>query len=204
MVEQVCTEAHVGTTTNVLGHSAAEPLPGAIAGSRFVKREADADYTVPHLVSAANVEAAPVAAVRTAVAHHTVAYQGYEQPKQNCSVLDVVEVADVGTPALDTVCQPDAGYGYHEYSHNYYKEDAQGTCYNVPGLNFVESAVEELPREPSPLREKRLKSEISRKRGTINVVSCVLISLFYCMMHVHVYCVSMLTNSSSLSANADI
>ena len=47
----------------------------------------------------------------------------------------------MGPPALDTVCQPDAGYGYHEYSHNYYKEDAQGTCYNVPGLNFVESAV---------------------------------------------------------------
>ena len=93
-VDQVCTEAHVGTTINVLGHLAARPLRGAIAGSRFVKREADAeagaqgltpaDYTVPHLVSAANVEAAPVAAVRTAVAHHTVAYQGYEQPKQNC------------------------------------------------------------------------------------------------------------------------
>ena len=140
--EEHCTATHVRTTINVLGHLAARPLRGAIAGSRFVKREADADYTVPHLVSAANVEAAPVAAVRTAVAHLTVAYQGYEQPKQNCSVLDVVEVADVGTPALDTVCQPDAGYGYHEYSHNYYKEDAQGTCYNVPGLNFVESAVE--------------------------------------------------------------
>ena len=93
-VDQVCTEAHVGTTIKVLGHLAARPLRGAIAGSRFVKREADAeagaqgltpaDYTVPHLVSAANVEAAPVAAVRTAVAHHTVAYQGYEQPKQNC------------------------------------------------------------------------------------------------------------------------
>merc|ERR1712020_845588 len=42
-VDQVCTEAHVGTTTNVLGHSAAGPLLGAIAGSRFVKREADAE-----------------------------------------------------------------------------------------------------------------------------------------------------------------
>ena len=42
VVEQVCTEAHVGTTTNILGHSAAGPFLGAIAGSRW-KREADAD-----------------------------------------------------------------------------------------------------------------------------------------------------------------
>merc|ERR1739842_17364 len=37
-----------------------------------------------------------------AVAHHAVVHQGYEQPKHNCSVLDVVEIADVCTPALDT------------------------------------------------------------------------------------------------------
>ena len=100
--------------------------------------------------SHATHQAAPVVhhIAHHAVAHHTVAYQAYEQPKQNCSVPDVVEVADVGTPALDTVCQPDAGYGYHEYSHNYCKEDAQGTCYNVPGLNFVESAVEVTYPEP--------------------------------------------------------
>merc|ERR1711863_81820 len=41
VVEQVCTEAHVGTTTNVLGHSAG-PLLGAIAGTRW-RREADAE-----------------------------------------------------------------------------------------------------------------------------------------------------------------
>ena len=39
----------------------------------------------------------------------------------------------------------------HEYSHNYCKEDAQGTCYNVPGLNFVESAVEVTYPEPISL-----------------------------------------------------
>ena len=43
VVEQVCTEAHVGTTTNILGHSAAGPFLGAIAGSRW-KREADAQF----------------------------------------------------------------------------------------------------------------------------------------------------------------
>merc|ERR1712203_594151 len=31
-----------------------------------------------------------------------------------------------------TVCQPTPGYGYHQYGHNYCKEVAQETCYNVP------------------------------------------------------------------------
>ena len=58
--------------------------------------------------SHATHQAAPVVhhIAHHAVAHHTVAYQAYEQPKQNCSVPDVVEIADVCTPALDTVCQP--------------------------------------------------------------------------------------------------
>ena len=29
-----------------------------------------------------------------------------KNPSDNCSVLDVVEIADVYTPALDTVCTP--------------------------------------------------------------------------------------------------
>merc|ERR1712158_15594 len=40
VVEQVCSEAHIGTS--VVGH-AAGPLLGAIAGSRFVKRDAEAE-----------------------------------------------------------------------------------------------------------------------------------------------------------------
>ena len=31
-----------------------------------------------------------------------------------------------------TVCQPIPGYRYHQYGHNYCKEVAQETCYNVP------------------------------------------------------------------------
>merc|ERR1719433_109359 len=158
--------------------------------------------------------AAPVA--HHAVDHAAVVHQGYEQPKHNCSVLDVVEIADVCTPALDTVCtpielsrksikdveqcytvtrtvctesteeidnevctysyqpkteattaktvevsfkkecenmmvtvcQPNAGYGYHAYGHNYCKEVAQETCYNVPVLTVVEPAVDVIYPEP--------------------------------------------------------
>ena len=160
--------------------------------------------------------AAHHAVAHHAVAHHAVVHQGYEQPKHNCSVLDVVEIADVCTPALDTVCtpielsrksikdveqcytvtrtvctesteeidnevctysyqpkteattaktvevsfkkecenmmvtvcQPNAGYGYHAYGHNYCKEVAQETCYNVPVLTVVEPAVDVIYPEP--------------------------------------------------------
>merc|ERR1712061_930870 len=141
---------------------------------------------------------------------------GYEHPKHNCSVQDVVESAEVCTPALETVCnpielaikiivdveqcypvtrtvctesieeidneictysyqqkteettaktvevtfnkecdtqmvtvcQPTPGYGYHSYGHNYCKEVAQETCYNVPVVTPVEPAVEVAYPEP--------------------------------------------------------
>merc|ERR1712106_1216494 len=41
-----------------------------------------------------------------------------------------------------TVCQPTPGYGYHSYGHNYCKEVAQETCYNVPIVTPVEPAVQ--------------------------------------------------------------
>jgi len=44
-----------------------------------------------------------------AYGHHAPAYghgHGYEQPKHNCSVIDVVEPADVCTPVIVTVCNP--------------------------------------------------------------------------------------------------
>merc|ERR1712121_495130 len=56
--------------------------------------------------------AAPAAhhAVHHAVHHAAPVYHkphyGYEQPKHNCSVQDVVETAEVCTPALETVCNP--------------------------------------------------------------------------------------------------
>merc|ERR1712223_1050498 len=41
-----------------------------------------------------------------AYGHHAPAYggYGYEEPKHNCTVRDVTEVAEVCTPALETVC----------------------------------------------------------------------------------------------------
>merc|ERR1712110_266942 len=151
-----------------------------------------------------------------APAYHHAVHHGYEHPKHNCSVLDVVEAAEVCTPALETVCnpvelarksikdveqcytvvrtvctesteeidnevctysyqpkteattaktvevsfnkecenmmvtvcQPNAGYGYHAYGHNYCKEVAQETCYNVPVLTVVEPAVDVIYPEP--------------------------------------------------------
>merc|ERR1719471_448182 len=47
-----------------------------------------------------------------------------------------------------TVCQPTPGYGYHSYGHNYCKEVAQETCYNVPVVTPVEPAVEVAYPEP--------------------------------------------------------
>merc|ERR1712077_62442 len=40
-----------------------------------------------------------------AYGHHAPAY-AYEAPKHNCSVQDVVEAAEVCTPAFETVCAP--------------------------------------------------------------------------------------------------
>merc|ERR1712128_56900 len=41
--------------------------------------------------------------------HHAPAYHqphyGYEKPRHNCSVVDVVESAEVCTPAFETVCE---------------------------------------------------------------------------------------------------
>jgi len=155
-------------------------------------------------------------------AYHQPAYHqphyGYEHPKHNCSVEDVVEAAEVCTPALETVCNPvelsrknikdveqcytvtrtvctesieeidnevctysyqpkseettaktvevsfnkecetqmvtvcqPAQYGYghgHGYGHNYCKEVAQETCYNVPVVTVVEPPVTVTYPEP--------------------------------------------------------
>merc|ERR1711872_913594 len=47
-----------------------------------------------------------------------------------------------------TVCQPTAGYGYHAYGHNYCKEVAQETCYNVPIVTPTTPAVNVTYPEP--------------------------------------------------------
>merc|ERR1711892_123972 len=175
------------------------------------------------------------AVVHHASVHHAVHHQphyGYEKPKHNCSVVDVVEPAEVCTPAFETVCenievptkiivdmeqcypvtrtvctesvsvidneictysyqqktegttaktvevpykkecetmmvticQPTPGYGYHSYGHNYCKEVAQETCYNVPVVTPVEPAVEVAYPEP-------IKSCVNKPINLI-VISC--------------------------------
>ena len=161
-----------------------------------------AHHAVHH--AAPVVHAAHHGVAHHAVAHHAVVHapvhHAYHAPKHNCSVVDVVESAEVCTPAFETVCetievptkkiidveqcypvtrtvcsesvevidneicvysysqkvvattaktvtvpfarecntqmvtvcQPTPGYGYHQYGHNYCKEVAQETCYNVP------------------------------------------------------------------------
>merc|ERR1712106_750505 len=152
--------------------------------------------------------------------YHKPVYHSYEQPKHNCSVQDVVELAEVCPPALETVCNPvelnrknvidreqcyivtrtvcsesieeidnevctysyqpktetttaktvevsfekkcetqmvtvcqpqQYGYGHGGhggYGHNYCKEVAQETCYNVPVVTVVEPAVDVVYPEP--------------------------------------------------------
>merc|ERR1711874_378504 len=143
-------------------------------------------------------------------AYHQPSY-GYEHPKHNCSVQDVVEAAEVCTPIelsrksikdveqcytvtrtvctesieeidnevctysyqpkdeettaktvevtfnkecetqMVTVCQPAQygyGHGHGGYGHNYCKEVAQETCYNVPVVTVVEPAVTVTYPEP--------------------------------------------------------
>merc|ERR1712088_983297 len=133
-----------------------------------------------------------------AYGHHAPAYghpaphyggYGYEEPKHNCTVQDVTEIADVCVPAFETVCAPvelaikiipnevcsyayqqkteettaktvevtfekkedvqmvtvcqpgHHGYGYGSYGHNYCKEVAQTTAYNVPVVTPVDVPV---------------------------------------------------------------
>ena len=49
-----------------------------------------------------------------------------------------------------TVYQPNHGYGYHRYGHNYCEEVAQGICYNVPVV--TEDIQDSKLPSPSPLR----------------------------------------------------
>jgi len=58
---------------------------------------------VPALVAAHPGYGAPAYG---APAYGAPAYPAYEAPKHNCSVLDVVEAAEVCTPAFTTVCEP--------------------------------------------------------------------------------------------------
>merc|ERR1711890_63714 len=200
------------------GHASHAVHAAPVAHHAAVHAAPVAHHAVHHAAPVVH-HAAHHAVAHHAVAYHAVVHQGYEQPKHNCSVLDVVEIADVCTPALDTVCtpielsrksikdveqcytvtrtvctesteeidnevctysyqpkteattaktvevsfkkecenmmvtvcQPNAGYGYHAYGHNYCKEVAQETCYNVPVLTVVEPAVDVIYHKPITL-----------------------------------------------------
>ena len=58
------------------------------------------------------------------------------------------EVLQQGEREYDGVCQPNAGYDYHAYGHDYCKEVAQETCYNVPVFTVVEPTVDVIYPEP--------------------------------------------------------
>merc|ERR1719348_1632929 len=207
--------------------AAGPAVPFTAFGGHAVHHKAPAVHhavhAAPAIVHHAPVHHAPVHhAVHHAPVYHKPApvyhqpHYGYEQPKHNCSVQDVVESAEVCTPALETVCnpvelsrknvidaeqcytvtrtvctesiqeidnevctysyqpkteattaktvevsfkkecdtqmvtvcQPTPGYGYHSYGHNYCKEVAQETCYNVPIVTPVEPAVQVAFPEP--------------------------------------------------------
>ena len=65
------------------------------------------------------------------------------QPKTEATTAKTVEVSfnKECENMMVTVCQPNAGYGYHAYGHNYCKDVAQETWYSVPVLTVVEPTV---------------------------------------------------------------
>merc|ERR1712106_1077530 len=83
--------------------------PFTAFGGHSVHHAAPVHHALHHVapvVAHHAVHHAPAyAPVHHAPAYHKPAY-GYEQPKHNCSVLDVVESAEVCPPALETVCSP--------------------------------------------------------------------------------------------------
>ena len=88
------------------------------------------------------------------------------QQKTESTTAKTVEVPykKVCDTQMVTVCQPTPGYGYHSYGHNYCKEVAQETCYNVPVVTPVEPAVEVAYPEP-------IKSCVNKPINLI-VISC--------------------------------
>ena len=203
---------------------------------------------------AAPYHAAPVHHAVHHPVHHAPAYghpapayggYGYEEPKHNCTVRDVTEIAEVCTPAFETVCedvelaikkivdveftytvtrtvctesieeidnevcsysyqqkeeattaktvevtfekqtdvqmvtvcQPGHGYGYGHsgYGHNYCKEVAQETAYNVPVVPPVDVDVTVAYPEPiktcvnKPISLPRVSCEDLSEEKTIIV-----------------------------------
>merc|ERR1712064_2338 len=72
------------------------------------------------------------------------------QPKNEETTGKTVEVTfeKQCETMMVTVCEPGHGYGYGGYGHNYCKEVAKETCYNVPVVTVVEPAVTVTYPEP--------------------------------------------------------
>merc|ERR1712223_2241533 len=77
------------------------------------------------------------------VEENEICTYSYQQKKEgtNAKTVEVTFNKECNVQMV-TVCQPTPGYGYHSYGHNYCKEVAQETCYNVPVVTPVEPAVE--------------------------------------------------------------
>merc|ERR1712106_799760 len=226
LVPLVASEAGVPFTA--FSHVSHQPVVAHTPVVAHAVHHAAPAYAAAPIVHAAPAyHAAPIVHHAAPVVHHAApAYHAdpvvhhaapvYQEPKYNCSVVDVVESAELCTPAFGTVCenievpvkriidveqcypvtrtvcsesvevipneicvysyqqkivdttaktvevpyekqcdtqmvtvcQPTPGYGYHSYGHNYCKEVAQETCYNVPIVTPVEPAVQVAFPEP--------------------------------------------------------
>merc|ERR1712215_435619 len=123
--------------------------------SRKSIKEVEQCYTVTRTVCTESTE----------VIDNEVCTYSY-QPKTEATTAKTVEVTfkkECDTQMV-TVCQPTAGYGYHAYGHNYCKEVAQETCYNVPVVTVSEPRVEVAYPEP-------IKSCVQKPIDLI-VISC--------------------------------
>ena len=106
------------------------------------------------------------------------------QPKTEATTAKTVEVSfnKECENMMVTVCQPNAGYGYHAYGHNYCKEVAQETCYNVPVLTVVEPAVDDTYPEPiqtgvnKPISLPRISCEDLSEEKCITVPEIEIVS----------------------------
>merc|ERR1712215_483006 len=107
--------------------------------SRKSIKEVEQCYTVTRTVCTESTE----------VIDNEICVYSY-QPKTEATTAKTVEVTfeKQCDTQMVTVCQPTPGYGYHAYGHNYCKEVAQETCYNVPVVTPVEPAVEVSYPEP--------------------------------------------------------
>merc|ERR1711881_499394 len=213
---------HAAPVAHAVHHAAPVVATHAVHHAAPVVATHAVHHAAPVVAHHAVHHAAPVVhhAAHHAVHHAAPAVHhvehAYHAPKHNCSIVDVVEPAEVCTPTFETVCekievpvkriidmeqcypmtrtvcsesvdvidneicvysysqkteattaktvtvpytrecdtqmvtvcQPTPGYGYHAYGHNYCKEVAQETCYNVPVVTVSEPAVEVAYPEP--------------------------------------------------------